>query len=126
MKLHRLFGAVAALLLAHNSIHCVQAQVSGVLNYWNVPTGNWNTATNWGFFSLPDGQAPQDDFAVIGGTTVGVGVSVGSSTVNTAIGPKPGGVALGFAAGFASEPILVGIRALVEKLLPVRPAPVEK
>ena len=35
-------------------------------------------------------------------------------------------VALGFAAGFASEPILVAIRALVEKLLPARPAPTEK
>ena len=32
-------------------------------------------------------------------------------------------IALGFAAGFASEPILVGIRALVEKLLPASPAP---
>ena len=35
-------------------------------------------------------------------------------------------IALGFAAGFASEPILVAIRALVEKLLPARPAPTEK
>jgi hypothetical protein len=32
-------------------------------------------------------------------------------------------IGLGFAAGFASEPILVGIRALVEKLLPTNAAP---
>ena len=41
-------------------------------------------------------------------------------------GSRAASIALGFAAGFASEPILVGIRALVEKMIPASPAPLNK
>jgi hypothetical protein len=71
----------------------------GVLNYWQVASGNWTTTTNWSRGVLPDGQdVSGDDFAVIGGTNGPNGISVGAATVNTNVGPMPGGVILGNAA----------------------------
>jgi hypothetical protein len=76
------------------------AQLTGVLNYWNPATGNWNVPSNWSLNTLPNG-ASSDDFAVIGGTGTGgtPGISVGAATIDSAITDMPGGITLGAAAG---------------------------
>ena len=76
------------------------AQLTGVLNYWNPATGNWNVPSNWSLNTLPNGVS-SDDFAVIGGTGTGgtPGISVGAATIDSAITDMPGGITLGAAAG---------------------------
>lgn len=88
-------GGVAAAICALLA-SAAHAQVAGVVNYWQQPTGNWSTASNWSAGTVPDSFS--QDFAVIGGVNAALGVSTGSAVVNTNSLPSVGGLALGLAA----------------------------
>ncbi|BBO30819.1 hypothetical protein [Lacipirellula parvula] len=87
------FAAMICALLAS----AANAQVAGVVNYWQQPTGNWSTPANWSAGSVPD--ANLNEFAVIGGTlaTPAAGVATGSAVVNSNSLPSIGGLVLGLA-----------------------------
>jgi hypothetical protein len=85
--------AIALPLMAASA----QAQ-TGVLNYWQTASGDWNTPSNWSLGSVPDGQAT-DDFAIVGGVNLTQGVAIGVANVTNNVSSMPGGVILGLAAG---------------------------
>jgi hypothetical protein len=84
-------GAICVLLAS-----AANAQVAGIVNYWQQPTGNWSTPGNWSTGAVPNAAA--EDFAVIGGVNTTLGVSTGSAVVNSNSLPTIGGLALGLAA----------------------------
>lgn len=94
--MHSATKGVGALLLATLMAPLASAQVAGIVDYWQQPTGNWNSAANWSLGTVPN--LATDDFAVIGGVNGPAGLSTGSAIVNSGGLPSIGGLVLGLAA----------------------------
>ncbi len=91
----KIVTAVCLLLLLQS--RPAAAQLTGIVNYFNQATGDWNVPSNWSLGTVPNGQTT-DDFAVVGGVSGTSGVSISNATINAAITDMPGGITLGAAA----------------------------